>query len=76
MSLSRSVPTRPAGHDSPMSEPTGYGESPDTSDGDVAPGSEQVEGQQENSTAGSATLTTDDEAQEDDGVMRPGNEPD
>jgi hypothetical protein len=59
-----------------MSEPTGYRESPDTTDGDVAPGGEQVEGGQDESTSGSATLTTDDEAQQDDGVMRPGNEPD
>jgi hypothetical protein len=59
-----------------VSEPTGYGDSPDTSDSDVAPGGQQVEGQQDDGTSGSASLTTDDEAQQDDGVMRPGNEPD
>ena len=57
-----------------MSEPTGYQDSPDTGDGDV--GREQVEGQQADNNQGSAALTTDDEAQQDDGVMRPGNEPD
>ena len=29
-----------------MSEPTGYEDSPDTTDGEVGPGGEQVEGQQ------------------------------
>jgi len=53
------------------SDPTGYGESPDTTDGPVAPGSEQIEG-----TDGDSTLTTDDTAQRDDSVARPGNEPD
>jgi hypothetical protein len=52
------------------SDPTGYGESPDTSDGPVA------EKQTDEAPEGDATLTTDDDAQRDDGVMRPGNEPD
>ena len=57
------------------SDPTGYGESPDTSDGPVA---EKQTGEAPESEApeGDATLTTDDDAQRDDGVMRPGNEPD
>ena len=53
-----------------MSDPTGYGESPDTTDGPVA------EDQADDAPGGSATLTTDDEAQHDDGVVRPGNTPD
>jgi hypothetical protein len=52
------------------SDPTGYGESADTSDGPVA------EDQTDGGAEGSATLTTDDDAQQDDGVVRPGNEPD
>jgi hypothetical protein len=52
-------------------DPTGYRESPDTTDGDVTPGHEQVEGDD-----GDATLTTDAEAQRDDSVMRPGNQSD
>jgi hypothetical protein len=52
-------------------ERTGYRESPDTSDGPVTPGHEQVEGD-----AGDATLTTDAEAQHDDSVARPGNQSD
>ncbi|WP_198597758.1 hypothetical protein [Blastococcus atacamensis] len=53
-----------------MSEPTGYRESPDTTDGPV--------GEDSNSDGpeGSATLTTDGDAQADDGVVRPGNAPD
>ena len=53
-----------------MSEPTGYGDSPDTSsdapdDPDAgAPADED------------ATLTTDSAAQREDSVARPGNEPD
>ena len=48
-----------------MSEPTGYDDSPDTVDPDTgAP------------TDDDATLTTDDEAQHEDAVARPGNEPD
>jgi hypothetical protein len=53
------------------SDPTGYGESPETTDGPVAPG-----GKQEETGDGDATLTTDDDAQDDDGVVRPGNLPD
>lgn len=52
------------------SDPTGYGESPDTTDGPV------TEDQTDGGTEGSATLTTDDDAQKDDGVVRPGNESD
>ena len=52
------------------SDPTGYRESPDTIDGPVA--DDQMDG----APAGDATLTTDDEAQKDDGIARPGNEPD
>jgi hypothetical protein len=52
------------------SDPTGYGESPDTTDGPV------TEDQGDGGPEGSATLTTDDDAQKDDGVVRPGNEPD
>ncbi|RZU33554.1 hypothetical protein [Blastococcus saxobsidens] len=50
-----------------MSDPTGYGESPDTEDGPVA------EDQNSEGPEGSATLTTDEDAQADDGVVRPGN---
>jgi hypothetical protein len=52
-----------------MSEPerTGYRESPDTTDGPVA------EDQTPDGPEGSATLTTDDDAQRDDGLARPGN---
>jgi hypothetical protein len=52
-----------------MSEPenTGYQDSPDTTDPAGASG-----GADERGTA----LTTDDDAQQDDGVVRPGNEPD
>ena len=52
------------------SDPTGYRESPDTTDGPVAddPTGDAPEGD--------ATLTTDDDAQSDDGVVRPGNQPD
>ena len=52
------------------SDPTGYRESPDTSDGPVA------EDQTGNTPEADVTLTTDDEAQHDDGVVRPGNQPD
>jgi hypothetical protein len=51
-------------------EPTGYRESPDTTDGPVA------EDQTGDTPEGNATLTTDDDAQHDDGVVRPGNQPD
>ncbi|MGY1825208.1 MULTISPECIES: hypothetical protein [unclassified Blastococcus] len=52
------------------SQPTGYRESPDTTDGPVA------EAQEDGAPEGEATLTTDDDAQRDDGVTRPGNVPD
>jgi hypothetical protein len=55
------------------SDPTGYGESPDTSDGPVAPGADQTE---DGGPEGSGALTTDEDAQSDDGVVRPGNQPD
>jgi hypothetical protein len=52
-----------------MTEPqnTGYQDSPDTTDPAAS-----TAGTDE----GSAELTTDDGAQKDDGVVRPGNEPD
>ena len=56
-----------------MSEPqsTGYGDSPDTTDGPVE------ETQDESGQAGDgATLTTDADAQKDDSITRPGNEAD
>jgi hypothetical protein len=53
------------------SDPTGYSESPDTTDGPVA--EDQTD---DDAPQGGATLTTDDDAQKDDGVVRPGNEPD
>lgn len=53
-----------------MSEPegAGYRDSPDTTDGAVPSPDDAPEG--------SATLTTDEDAQSDDGVVRPGNSPD
>jgi hypothetical protein len=56
------------------SDPTGYGDSPDTTDGPVE--DDQQGGAQNAEGADDATLTTDSEAQRDDSVMRPGNEPD
>jgi hypothetical protein len=55
-----------------MTEPdsTGYQDSPDTTDGPVR------SRQTGDGPEGSAALTTDDDAQSDDGVVRPGNEPD
>jgi hypothetical protein len=55
-----------------MSEPqsTGYGDSPDTTDGPVE------EPQEDGTQSDGATLTTDAEAQKDDSVARPGNESD
>jgi hypothetical protein len=50
------------------SDPTGYDESSDTVDGPAA--------EPEDASQGEAALTTDDEAQADDGVVRPGNQPD
>ena len=57
-----------------MSEPasTGSRESPATTDGPVGPGREQMDGE----AGGDAPLTTDSDAQQDDSIMRPGNEPD
>ena len=52
------------------SDPTGYRESPDTTDGPVG------DDQTGDLPDGDATLTTDDDAQHDDGVVRPGNQPD
>jgi hypothetical protein len=52
-------------------DPTGYRESPDTTDGPVAGGEEQGQ-----TGDNDVPLTTDDEAQRDDSVLRPGNEPD
>jgi hypothetical protein len=57
-----------------MSDPTGYRESPDTTEGPVA--DDQTDDQTDDVPAGDATLTTDDDAQQDDGVVRPGNQPD
>ena len=53
-------------------DPTGYRESPDTTDGPVG------EDQSGDGKGGSpeTTLTTDGDAQRDDSIMRPGNEPD
>ena len=53
-----------------MSDPegTGYRESPDTADGSAPAPDDAPEGW--------ATLTTDEDAQADDGVVRPGNAPD
>jgi hypothetical protein len=61
-----------------MSDPTGYRESPDTADGptggdmvDGTPGADPSDGGERD-----ATLTTDDDAQREDSVQRPGNAPD
>jgi hypothetical protein len=56
------------------SDPTGYRESPDTTDGPV--GQDQTDGPGHAVPEGDAPLTTDEDAQADDGVVRPGNEPD
>jgi hypothetical protein len=53
------------------SDSTGYQESPDTTDGPVAEDHTDAGGD-----AADVTLTTDEEAQRDDSIMRPGNEPD
>ncbi len=53
-----------------QSDDTGYRESPATTDGPVA-----VD-QSGDVPAGDATLTTDDDAQQEDGFVRPGNAPD
>ncbi|MGY1620325.1 hypothetical protein ACI797_26605 [Geodermatophilus sp. SYSU D00691] len=57
------------------SQPTGYRESPDTTDADSS--SNMVDGTPGNDASDGGErdvpLTTDDEAQRDDGVARPGN---
>jgi hypothetical protein len=53
-----------------QSDETGYQESPATTDGPVA------DDQTGDGPEGAATLTTDEDAQGDDGVVRPGNVPD
>jgi hypothetical protein len=62
-----------------MSDPTGYRESPDTTDGpsadnlvDGTPGEDRADGGERDET----TLTTDDDAQQTGQVERPGNSPD
>ena len=52
------------------SDDTGYRESADTMDGPVA------EDQTSDAPEADVTLTTDEDAQGDDGVVRPGNSPD
>ena len=52
-----------------QSDDTGYEGSPDTADGPVA------EDQAGDGAAADVTLTTDDDAQRDDSIMRPGNDP-
>lgn len=59
-------------------DPSGYGDSPDTTDGSVrrdivdgTPGNDPAD-----AGAKDTTLTTDDAAQREDSVARPGNEPD
>lgn len=61
------------------SDSTGYGDSPDTTDGpsagnlvDGVPGEDRSDGGERDEV----TLTTDEEAQRDDGLIRPGNLPD
>ena len=56
------------------SDPTGYRESPDTTDGPVA--EDQMDDGAADPGPDGVTLTTDDDAQHDDGIVRPGNEPD
>jgi hypothetical protein len=56
------------------SDDTGYRESPDTTDGPVAEPQQQDAGAPADEDA--TTLTTDDEAQREDSLMRPGNVPD
>ena len=53
------------------SEDTGYRESRDTTDGPVD--QDQTDG---GGPEADVTLTTDEDAQSDDGVVRPGNAPD
>ncbi len=61
------------------SDNTGYGESPDTTDGPT--GTNMVDGVsgQDRSDGGEqdeVSLTTEEDAQRDDGLIRPGNLPD
>jgi hypothetical protein len=56
------------------SDPTGYGDSPDTTNGPVQ--DDQQDDTQDDAGTSDVTLTTDSDAQRDDSVMRPGNEPD
>jgi hypothetical protein len=60
-------------------EGTGYGESPDTTDGptntnmvDGTPGQDRSDGAERDEVA----LTTDEDAQREDGLIKPGNLPD
>ena len=61
------------------SDDTGYRESPDTTDGptttnmvDGVPGEDRSDGGEQDEVM----LTTDEDAQRDDGLLRPGNLPD
>ncbi len=61
------------------SDDTGYRDSPDTTDGPTAtnmvdgvPGEDRSDGGE----GDEVTLTTDEDAQRDDGLIRPGNLPD
>ena len=61
------------------SDSTGYGESPDTTNGptntnmvDGVPGEDRTDGGE----GDEVSLTTDEDAQRDDGLIRPGNLPD
>jgi hypothetical protein len=70
-----------------MGEPTGYRESPDTTDGpagsqgdtpgdlvDGTPGQDPGDrGERDTEPSSSGPLTTDDDAQDDHGTARPGN---
>ena len=61
-----------------MSEPddTVYRESPDTTDGPVAEPQQPARDGGAPADEDATTLTTDDEAQREDSLMRPGNVPD
>jgi len=54
---------------------TGYRESPDTTDGPVTETQEQGQDAGAPADEDATTLTTDDEAQRDDSLTRPGNVP-
>jgi hypothetical protein len=58
------------------SDPSGYRDSPDTSDGAVTAGAEQAQNAENDGPERTATLTTDDDAQRDESVARPGNDSD